>query len=116
MKQSTQPSYDIAHSEGGSQRSAQHGTVDVICHYLINPIKDNQTKLVITEKKPTLVQVWNNFSPQIEYLRTNYEEADVIIVYHLVRIASEASDDSYIKIVCNDTDVVVLLIHFYLEK
>ena len=71
---------------------------------------------MITEKKPTPVQVWNNFSLQREYLKTNYEEADVIIVHQLVRIASEAIDDSYIKVVCNDTDVFVLLIHFYIEK
>ena len=31
-------------------------------------------------------------------------------------IASEASDDSYIRVVCIDIDVFVLLIHFYLEK
>ena len=37
-------------------------------------------------------------------------------MHHLVRIASGANDDSYIKIVCDDTDVFVLLIHFDLEK
>ena len=37
-------------------------------------------------------------------------------MHHLVRIASGASDDSYIKVVCDDTCVFVLLIHFYLEK
>ena len=49
-------------------------------------------------------------------MKTNHEEADVIIVHHLVRIASGASDDSYIKVVCDDADVFVPLIHFYLEK
>ena len=77
--------------------------INLICHYLINP-------------NPTPVQVWNNFNLQREYLKTNHEEADVIIVHHLVRIASEASDDSYIKLVCSDTDVFVLLMQFYLEK
>ena len=77
--------------------------ISLICHYLINP-------------HPTPVQVWNKFSLQREDLKTNHEEADVIIVHHLVRIASEASDDSYIKVVCSDIDVFDLLIHFYLEK
>ena len=49
-------------------------------------------------------------------MKTNHKEADVIIVHHLVRIAPEASDDAYIKVVYDDADVFVLLIHFYLEK
>ena len=61
---------------------------------------------------PTPVQVWNNGTIQREDLKITHEEADVIIVHHLVRIASGASDDSYIKVVCDDTDVFVLLIHF----
>ena len=58
----------------------------------------------------------NNVSLQREHLKTNHEEADVIIVHHLVRIASQASDDSYIEVVCSDTDVFFQLIHFYLNK
>ena len=78
--------------------------INCICHYLINP-------------NPTPVHVWNSFSFQREYLKTNHEEADVIIVHHLVRIASEASDELYTKVVCNDiSHVFVQLIRFYLEK
>ena len=78
--------------------------INFICHYLINP-------------NPTPVQVWNSFSLQRKYLKTNHDEADVIIVHHLVRIASEASDELYTKVVCNDIDhVFVQLIRFYLEK
>ena len=50
--------------------------IDLICHYLINHIKDNQTKLVITGKDPTPVHVWNNFILQREDLRTNHDGAD----------------------------------------
>ena len=28
----------------------------------------------------------------------------------------QLSDDSYIKMLCNDTDVFVLLVHFYVDK
>ena len=90
--------------------------INLICNYLINHIHYNQSKLVITGQDPTPVQVWNNGTIQREDLKTNHEEADVIIVHHLVIIASGASDDSYIKVVCEYTDVFVLLIHFYLEK
>ena len=86
VEPSTQPSHNIAHPERGSQHNPQHGTFAFICHYLISHIKDNQTKLGITETTP--VQVWNKFSLQREYLKTNYEEADAIIVHLLVRIAS----------------------------
>ncbi len=79
--------------------------INFICHYLINP-----------NPNPTPVQVWNSFSLQREYLKTNHEEADVIIVHHLDRIASEASDDSYIKVVGSATDIFVLLISFISRK
>ena len=49
-------------------------------------------------------------------MKTNHEEVDIIIVHHLVGIASGASDDSYIKVVFDDGDVFLQPIHFYLEK
>lgn len=90
--------------------------IDLICQYLMTHIVDNQTKLVITGKDPTPVQVWNNSTLQRQDLKTHHEEADVIIIHHLVRIVSGVSGDSHIKVVCDDTDVFVLLIHFYLEE
>ena len=78
--------------------------INFICLYLINP-------------NPAPVQVWNNFSLQGEDLKTNHEEADVIIVHHLVRIASDASKEWCIKVACSDIDhVFVKLIRFYLEN
>ena len=38
--------------------------INFICHYLINP-------------NPTPVQVWNSFSLQREYLKTNHEEGEL---------------------------------------
>ena len=40
---------------------------------------------------------------------TRSETADVIIIHRLVRIASGASSDSHIKVVCDDTDVLSCL-------
>ena len=90
--------------------------INLICRYFINHIQDNLTKLVVKGKDPTPVQVGNNSSLQREDLKTNHEEIDIIIAHHLIRIASGASDDSYIKVVCDDTGAFVLLIHFYLAK
>ena len=90
--------------------------INLICRYFINHIQDNLSKLVMTGKDPTPVQVGNNSSLQREDLKTNHEEFDIIIPHHLIRIESGASDDSYIMVVCGDTDDFVLLIHFYLAK
>ena len=90
--------------------------IDLICQYLVNHIVINQTKLVITGKDPTPVQVWINGTVQKQDLRTHHEEADVIIIHHLVHIASAASDDAHIKVICDVTDVFVLLIHFYIKE
>ena len=50
------------------------------------------------------------------YLKTHYEEGDVIIIHHLVQTASGASSDSHINVFWDDTDVCVLLIYFYLKE
>ena len=42
---------------------------------------------------------------------TSHEEADVIIIHQMVKAA--ASGVKIINIVCEDTDVFVLLLHFY---
>ena len=54
--------------------------IDLICHYLVNNNQDNQPKLVVTGTYPTLVKVWANSTLQREYLKTNHEEADVVVI------------------------------------
>ena len=51
-----------------------------MCHYLLNNNQDNQTKLVIIGKYPILENVWANSTLQREDLKTNHEEADVVVV------------------------------------
>ena len=108
---------NTAHTKGGPHCNLQQEKlINLICLYLVNHIVINQTKLVITGKDPTPVQVWINGTVQRQDLRTHHEEADVIIIHHLVHIASAASDDAHIKVICDDTDVFVLLIHFYIKE
>ena len=40
------------------------------------------------------------------------EEADVIMIQHMIAI-SEELDGAGIRVMCDDTDVFVLLLHFY---
>jgi len=47
-------------------------------------------------------------------LRTTHEEADVIIVQRVVKLAEDGV--SSMKVICDDTDVFVLLIHYYAQE
>ena len=47
-------------------------------------------------------------------LRTSYEEADIIIPQQVVHIASLGM--RHIPVVCDDTDVFLLLLHYYHHK
>ena len=69
-------------------RNIIHNTVHLILYVIIWLTTLRTIKLNWWLQKKTPVQVWNKFSLQREYLKTNYEEADAIIVHLLVRIAS----------------------------
>jgi len=67
-------------------------------------------KLVITGEDPCPVQVSNEDISVRHDLETSHEEADIIIVQQALKCASEASK---LSVVSDDTDVFVLLVHFY---
>ena len=67
------------------------------------------SKLVITEKSP--VQVCNDSTLQRQDQESYHKEDDVIIIRHLTPIAS-AADDSHIEVICDYTDVFMLLLYF----
>lgn len=89
--------------------------IDIICEYLIEHVVDNDTKLVITGKDPTPIELWNNTTIRRCDMKTTHEEADVIIIHQLLQVASD-SGITHIKVICDDTDVFILLIHFYIQK
>jgi len=47
-------------------------------------------------------------------LTVTHEEADIIIANHVVHITKESA--SVIHVVCDDTDVFILLVHFYISE
>ena len=47
-------------------------------------------------------------------LRTTHEEPDVIIVQQVPTVAMQGIGN--ITVICDDTDVFILLLHFYLSK
>lgn len=85
--------------------------IDMICDMLMSTINPNS--LVITGKSPVPVEVNNGLIIQRCDLKTLHEEADIIIPRQVVYLASVGCQK--IKVISDDTDVFVLLIHYYLE-
>lgn len=74
---------------------------------------DTGTKLIFTGSNPIPVEFFQNRVLNRPELRTTHEEADVIIVQRMVHLASKVDS---IKVVCDDTDVFVLLMYFYVTE
>ena len=73
-------------------------------------LKDH--KLVITGEDPCPIEI-SNGGESVETrsdLNTTHEEADIIIAQQLVRCASDART---VTVICDDTDVFVLLLYHY---
>ena len=51
-----------------------------------------------------------------EDLRNAHEEADVIIIHQMMSIVESSTNDINISVISDDTDVFVLLVHFYHDK
>ena len=73
--------------------------IDLICHYLMNNNHDNQPKLVVTGKYPTLVKVLANSTLQREYLKKNH---DVVVIlsfaFHNLKFCKKPMSLSYITL------------------
>ena len=71
-------------------------------------------KLVVTSNDPVPFEINNGVIVQRVDMRTTHEEADIIIVQQVAKLAQ--SGNTSIKVVCDDTDVLVLLVHFYAQE
>ena len=85
--------------------------IDLICQYLINNVSCESTRLTITGDQPTPIQLYENTVTNRADLRATHEEADVIMVQQMVKVAEKGC--SNIKVICDDTDVFVLLVFYY---
>lgn len=91
--------------------------IDLLCQNLANTLKqlpENTKRIVITGKDPVPIEIRNGKEHERHDLKTTHEEADVIIVQHMVHLASTGL--THIRVVCDDTDVFVLLVHFYHQQ
>ena len=91
--------------------------IDILCQHILQRIAFVQAsdaaahKLVLTGFDPVPTQVSEGVQTVREDLRTTHEEADVIIARQMVSAAREGHLS--IKVVSDDTDVFLLLMHFY---
>lgn len=67
--------------------------------------------IIITAEDTTPFPIENGEITRPKELESNHEEADVMMVSHMVHFASR--NVTPISIVCEDTDVLVLAMHFY---
>ena len=88
--------------------------IKLIVQYLLDHLEDNDNELVITSKEPVPIVLRNGKISKRDALYNVHEEADVIIVNQLVYLADQGARN--ILVVCDDTDVFMLLIYFYCGK
>ena len=89
--------------------------VDLLCEELqqLDDVTLN-TSLVITGISPVPTEVRSDWLAQRFDLKTTHEEADVIIPQQLVVLADMGCKT--INVICDDTDVFVLLAHYFAEE
>ena len=68
-------------------------------------------RLVVTGQDPTPIEVSDGKVTLRHDLHTTHEEADVVIVQQMVHVALTGA--SSIRVISDDTDVFVLLLHFF---
>jgi len=71
-----------------------------------------QHKLVVTGHHAVPIEINLGCIIERRDLESNQEEADVIIIHQLLSIVQEGASKN-ITVLCDDTDVFVLLLHFY---
>ena len=82
--------------------------------YLLDHLGDNDNELVITSGEPVPIVLRNGKISKRDALHNAHEEADVIIVNQIVYLTDQGARN--ILVVCDDTDVFILLIYFCCGK
>ena len=83
---------------------------------MTNPQFQSENKLIVTGMNPSEppFQIYQNNVTILGHLQNLHEEADVIMIHQLLHASEQSSEP--ITIVCDDTDVFLLLLHFYKVK
>ncbi len=88
--------------------------IDIICKQLVDIYQlhhaDDEHKLVITGQNEVPVEVHKGVVINRRDLKTSQEEADMIMIHQICELANNVH---CITVVCDDTDVFILLVHHY---
>ena len=71
---------------------------------------------MVTGRDPVPVEISHGMTIRREDLRNAHEEADVIIIHQMLSIVESSTNDINISVISDDTDVFVLLVHFYHDR
>ena len=66
--------------------------------------------MIIAGVADTPIEIFHGIRKDLQNLRSSHEEADLIIIQHAV---SASILGQAVRVVCDDTDVFVLLVHYY---
>ena len=72
----------------------------------------SRQKLVVTGLNDTPIQIHNGVVTELILLKTSHEEVDVIMINQLLWVVTTSSTTKSVKVICDDTDVFALLIHY----
>ena len=91
--------------------------ISLICDYIKDEsylLTKYQNRLIVTGPDPTPFEICKGLVIQRGDLQNTHEEADVILVNQAVHAAKNKV--SGVKVIADDTDIFVLLLHFYLQE
>ena len=88
--------------------------IALIANDLLSFFLSSKRKIVITANEEYPEESHLGVCKMREDMRTSHEEADVMIPQQIAVVS--ASGSTCLKVICEDTDVFVLLCHFYLEE
>ena len=83
--------------------------IDIVSQYIVEMLSINRfkKKFVVTFSEPTPIQVEDGIITPRKDLESTHEEADVNMIMQCMKCAEEGK--SPIKVICDDTNVFVLL-------
>ena len=88
--------------------------IGLIVQYLVDHLVDSTNELVVTSENSVPIMIREGKALTRNDLQNTHEEADVIIINQLVHLAQRNA--SNICVVCDDTDVFIVLIHCYCRE
>ena len=87
--------------------------IDLIVASLTDDPILRKSCLILTGSQETLYKIQDGKVELCHELRTLHEEADVVIVNHLIWAVRDENPATNVLVNCDDTDMFVLLVHYY---